>query len=206
MLKEVFINLVSKYAKDPEYANILWEDILKKHSKKSRHYHNINHLEHLYYQLIAIKDQVKDWDMILFALFYHDYIYNVLKDDNEVQSAKKAKEILKSLSIPESRVDLCSTIILATKGHQISANNDVNYFTDADLAILGSTQKDYIRYFKNVRKEYKYYPDFMYTKGRIKVLKHFIDMPRIFKTHHFHNLFEKQAKENLMQELNLLSN
>ncbi|WP_024769897.1 HD domain-containing protein [Aquimarina macrocephali] len=206
MLKEVFITLLSNYIKDTDYIESLWVDVVKYHGKKNRYYHNLSHLEHLYHKLIEVKNDIKDWNMILFALFYHDYIYNVLKQDNEEQSAKKATEILHSLSIDKHQIHLCKEIILATKGHHVSENNDINHFTDADLSILGSDWKNYEIYYKNVRKEYKYYPDFMYNKGRIKVLNHFINMPAIFKSEYFYKRFEANAKQNLQQEIDLLSN
>jgi predicted metal-dependent HD superfamily phosphohydrolase len=206
LLKQVFTTLLSNYTQDSEYIESLWGDISKQHNKKTRYYHNLSHLDHLYYNLVEVKNEIKDWDIVLFALFYHDYIYNILKQDNEEQSAKKAVEILSSLPIEENRITLCSDMILATKGHNSSKNSDINYFTDADLSILGSDWKHYEIYYKNVRMEYKYYPDFMYNKGRSKVLHHFMDMPAIFKSDHFFKKFETRAKENLQQEMNLLLN
>lgn len=206
MLKDIFISLLSKYSTDPIYIESLWKEIEKKHTSKRRYYHNLTHLKHIYYYLIEIKDEIQDWDMVLFALFYHDYIYDVLKKDNEEQSAIKAVSVLNSLTtIKEERIKICKEIILATKGHNISNNQDINYFTDADLSILGADQENYKIYTQNVRKEYKYYPDFMYLRGRIKVLHHFKEMFRIYKTEHFFKKFETQAKSNLTQEINLLS-
>ena len=205
MLKEIFTALVSTYSDDYQSIDALWSQILKKHNKKNRYYHNLSHLENVYQKLLVVQDKIADWDMILFSIFYHDYIYNVLKKDNEEQSALKAKEVLESLGIDPQRIELCTEIIIATKGHQISEINDINYFTDADLSILGSSWHDYEIYYKQVRKEYKYYPDFMYNKGRIEVLKHFLKMPRIFKTDYFFDNFEKQAKENLQKEIVILS-
>jgi len=205
LLREIFISLLLNYTDDLKHIESLWGEIEKKHTKKNRYYHNISHLEHLYNQLNEVKDKITDWDMVLFALFYHDYIYNALKQDNEEKSAKKAIAVLKELVVQENRILLCNEIILATRSHSISKNDDVNYFTDADLSILGSEWNNYQTYFKNVRKEYKYYPNFMYNKGRVKVLKHFIKMAKIFKIDHFHNKYEAKAKENLQQEINLLS-
>ncbi len=205
MLKPVFITLLSNYTQDSEYMESLWSDITKQHSKKNRYYHNLYHLENLYHNLLEIKARIKHWDIVLFALFYHDYIYNVLKQDNEQQSAKKAEKVLNTLKIEKKYIALCSKIIIATKGHNVSKNKDVNYFTDADLSILGNDWKTYEEYYKNVRKEYKYYPDFAYNKGRIKVLLHFINMPVIFKTNHFYDKFEMSAKENLHREIDVLS-
>lgn len=205
MLKEIFIALISNYSDDSKVIDSLWNQIAKKHNKKNRYYHNLSHLENVYNNLLAVKEMISDWDMILFSLFYHDYIYNVLKKDNENQSAKKAKEVLQSLKIESNKIALCTEIIIATKGHQISKISDINYFTDADLSILGSSWDDYEVYYKQVRKEYKYYPDFMYSKGRMEVLRHFLKMSRIFKTDYFYDNFEKQAKENLQQEITILS-
>jgi len=161
LLKEIFISLVSKYATNQEYAYSLWDEINKVHSHKNRHYHNLAHLENLYEQLLLVKQDIKDWDIVLFSLFYHDYVYNVLKKDNEVQSALKAVSVLNSLGMDIKRIEICKHIIITTQGHQISEQSDANYFTDADLSILGSHWDDYQVYYKGVRKEYRYYPDFM---------------------------------------------
>lgn len=205
MLKEVFISLVSEYTEDKEYVNSLWDQIFKNHSKENRYYHNLSHLENVYKHLRCVKKDIFDWDMTLFSLFYHDYVYNILKKNNEERSAQKAIEVLYSLPIKSERIELCKEIIIATQGHQISKINDINYFTDADLSILGSSWQDYKMYFEQVRKEYINYPDFIYRKGRIKVLQQFINMPRIFKTHYFYDIFENQAKKNLQKEIILLS-
>ncbi len=206
MLEELFFILVSKYSGDNKYIQLLWDKIVKTHSKKGRYYHNLNHLENVYQNIFLVKKNIADWDMTLFSLFYHDYVYNVLKQNNEEKSAIKAIDILSSLQINTKRVELCNQIILATKGHHISENKDINYFTDADLSILGSNWKEYELYCRSVRKEYKYYPDFAYNKGRIKVLNDFVSMTRIFKTDHFYHKFEHQAKNNLQKEIDLLNN
>ena len=59
-------------------------------------------------------------------------------------------------------------------------------------------------YLKNVRKEYSLYPNLVYNPGRKKVLQHFVEMEKIFKTEYFFEKFEAQAKENLKQELEQL--
>ncbi len=205
MLKEVFISLLSRHSKDSKLIESLWTDIEKKYSARNRYYHNLKHLEHIYQDLLKVKNQIQDWDMVLFALFYHDYQYNILKQDNEEKSAKKAITVLNSLNVNDNRIKLCEEIILATKGHYISENDDVNFFTDADLAILGSEWEEYKEYFNNVRKEYNYYPGLIYNRGRVKVLRQFIEMPRIYKTDHFFIANEGNAKINIEHEIELLS-
>lgn len=55
-----------------------------------------------------------------------------------------------------------------------------------------------------VRKEYSIYPDLLYKPGRKKVLQHFLQMERIFKTQVFYDKYETQSRRNLEKELNQL--
>lgn len=204
MLKEVYVDLVSVYTDDAEKIENLWQDILSKYTHKKRYYHTMEHLDFMYRLLEPIQNDVALWDLLLFALFYHDYIYNSLKQDNEERSADKLVEILTSLQLTQSEILFCQEAILATKWHQESKIEDLNYLVDADLAILGADEQRYANYRIGVRKEYKYYPEFVYKKGRIRVLEYFLKMPRIYKTLYFYDRFEENAKENLQKELIML--
>jgi predicted metal-dependent HD superfamily phosphohydrolase len=202
-LKTVFLQLLSGYAADQASAQTLWEEIAQAYGSKKRHYHNLAHLAHLYAQLLAVKTLLNDWDCALFALFYHDVVYKVHKTDNEEKSAELAVKQLKQLGAPLEIIDKCQALILATKTHVNSTDPDVNLFTDADLSILGADWEVYADYSQKIRREYAVYPDLLYLPGRKKVLKHFLDMERIFKTDFFFERYEKTARENLTREMNL---
>jgi predicted metal-dependent HD superfamily phosphohydrolase len=62
-----------------------------------------------------------------------------------------------------------------------------------------------LEYTKQIRAEYAIYPDLLYNLGRKKVLKHFLEMPSIYKTPPFQVLYEAQAKANLGKELAAIS-
>lgn len=204
MLKETFIELLTNYTDNHRLTDKLWTEISKNYSSKKRHYHTLQHLDGLLTQLTAIKDKIQNWDIILFTLYYHDIIYNPLKSDNEEKSAELAEKHLKQISVSSDKIELCKKQILATKSHLKSTDSDTNYFTDADLSVLGQDWEIYSLYYKNVRKEYSIYPDFMYNSGRKKVLTHFLTMGRIFKTDFFYDKFEMRAKRNLAHELSIL--
>lgn len=205
MLKQTFIALLTKYTNDQDLITELWAEIERNYSDKKRHYHTLNHLENLFQQLTEIKTQIKDWDVVLFSLYYHDVIYNSLKSDNEQKSAELAEKRMKSIEISLEIIEGCNAQIMATKAHFLSENEDTNYFTDADLSVLGQSWEMYSEYYQNVRKEYAIYPDLIYNAGRKKVLKHFLAMERIFKTNYFYLKFEEQARVNLEKELALLT-
>lgn len=204
MLKETFIDLLTKYTDNESLKNELWNEIKKNYSSRKRHYHTLEHLNNLLYQLIEIKSEIQNWEIILFTLFYHDIIYNSIKSDNEEKSAELAEKRMKQISISNDKIELCKKQILATKSHIKSTESDTNYFTDCDISILGQNWETYLLYSKNVRKEYSIYPALVYNPGRKKVLNHFLSMDRIFKTDFFHNKFEAQAKQNLLQEIESL--
>lgn len=132
-----------------------------------------------------MKDKIEKWETILFTLFYHDIIYNVLKQDNEERSAEFAKKRMKQLNVPTEIIENCQAQVLATKKHLVNSISDTNYFIDADLSILGADCETYKIYALNVREEYSIYPNLIYNPGRKKVLRHFLEMERIYKTDFF---------------------
>jgi len=201
MLKTTFIDLISKYTNDDRLITELWAEIEQKYTAKQRHYHTVTHLQSLLKQLIEIKDKIANWAPILFTMYYHDIIYDAQKGDNEEKSAELAEIRMKQLSVPDQFVIICKSQILATKNHLSDRDSDTNYFTDADLSILGQALEDYTIYYQNIRKEYAVYPDLIYKSGREKVLQHFLMMERTYKTDYFYHKFEHQAKKNLQFEL-----
>lgn len=201
MLKETFVKLLSSYTDQTTLINELWEEVEAAHSSAKRHYHSLRHLENLLHQLQAVKDQIQHWDTLLFTLYYHDIVYNPLKDNNEEKSAELAEARLRKLAVPAALAQRCKQQILATKKHLPDADEDTNYFTDADLSVLGQDWPAYAAYAEGVRKEYAIYPDLIYKPGRKKVLQHFLEMDRIFKTDYFYHKLENSAKRNLQQEL-----
>ncbi|MFP9113697.1 hypothetical protein ACLI1A_07125 [Flavobacterium sp. RHBU_3] len=199
-----FYNTVLKYSNNPATAQSFLVEIEKAYSKSSRHYHNLTHLQNLYSELLPVKDTIADWDTLLFAIIYHDAVYSASKKDNEEKSAHMAAERLQTIGYPEDKIALCHEMILATKQHSLSGNNDINLFTDADLSILGKPWPEYEAYCKNVRKEYRIYPDLLYKPGRKKALNHFLEMHTIFKTNPFKNKYEEIARQNIYQEIMFL--
>ena len=204
MIESAFKEHLNQFQVDSKIKESLWVEIKSNYSESNRYYHNLEHLEDIYRHLLEVKAKLENWNIVLFTLFYHDLIYKSTKKNNEEASAQLAKKRMKEIGISQKEIELCSNQILATKGHAKSMDSDTNYFTDADLSILGRDSKTYIDYCKKIRKEYSIYPKFMYNKGRRNIIKHFISMKRIYKTEEFYNRYETQAKLNLETELTTL--
>ena len=203
-MEAIFISAASQYSNESRFINQLWQEIELAYHDKTRYYHTMKHLHHLYDELLQVKQNIKDWDTITFSIFYHDIFYSPLRKDNELKSAELARTRLASIHFPANQIEKCVKMILATKDHTASDDEDINFFTDADLSILGTNRPVYIEYFQGVKKEYAALPGIIYKAGRKSVLQQFLKMSSIFKTADFYHKYEKAARENINYELNTI--
>ncbi|HEX2616745.1 MAG TPA: hypothetical protein VHL57_04335 [Flavobacteriales bacterium] len=184
----------------------LWQELEKAHTANGRHYHTLQHLEHLHAALVGVAHLCADRHALVLATAYHDAVYDILRKDNEERSAQLLQKRLQPFGVSPALIDRAVAHIHATKAHAASTDPDTDLFTDADLSILGAAPADYDHYTEQVRREYRYYPDLLYNPGRRKVLEHFLAMPVIFKTAAFRERLEAQARANLRRELHGYSN
>lgn len=199
-LQERFRKTCSAFSADHTLTGDLWLEIENLYTEKSRHYHTLEHLEHMFRELDAVNASIQDSDLISFSVFYHDAVYDASSKSNEKNSAALAEKRLRQLQLSPASLRQITEQIIATQLHECSDSADTNYLLDADLSVLGKGSAVYQEYTERIRKEYSIYPDFLYRPGRKKVLRHFLDMDRIFKTEEFIMKYEHQARENIRRE------
>jgi predicted metal-dependent HD superfamily phosphohydrolase len=203
-LRDYFFQVCLPFNQDKMMIENFWVEIEKKYSEKGRHYHNLTHLENMFSELEIVKDRIVNFTNISFSVFYHDVIYDASSKLNEEKSEEFAKLKLEKLGLNKTNIKEISAQILATKSHQKSENNDINYLLDADLSILGKDIESYIKYTQQIRKEYSMYSDLLYKPGRRKVLQHFLELEGIFKTEYFRDRYEAQTRGNIEFEIGQL--
>lgn len=201
-LKNRFHTLLEKYTSAKE-VTILWNQLHNAYTEKHREYHNLNHLEELFNYFDKYQNEIQNNDAVAFGIFYHDYVYEVWRKDNEEKSAKKATEILQQINFPFQYLKIVEDLIISTKNHT-RLTPDQGFMIDFDLAILGQSQEIYTSYTQKIREEYKIVPAIIYKQGRKKVLNHFLEKDNIFQTSTLKSQFEEQARINLSQELKQL--
>lgn len=204
-LKTHFRNLFAK-AYIPR-SEELWRDLVNVY--KSRPYHNLTHLAYMLnmYKIYLTHTDKNDITPhttfnITLAIFLHDYIYDVERDDNEEASAQLAHEICKGAMFYHPRKILFD-LILATKHiNDTPLTGDAAILADIDLSLLG-TQSPQIwdNYCAGIRKEYAIYSNQKYAHSRIAFLKRLLMRKRIFNTEFFYQRFEKQARKNIKKEI-----
>jgi predicted metal-dependent HD superfamily phosphohydrolase len=202
LFDELWLPLTQKYSDNLALTHGIFTALQKAYAGKKRHYHNTQHIEALLSAFYECKSNIKDEDTVLFAIYFHDMVYNALKSDNEAQSAQKAIDFLTKTTFPPDKIAKVAAFINATKVHQNTLNDpDLDFLLDADLQILGASAEIYDRYTQQIRQEYSIYPDFIYKAGRKKALKHFLELPFIFKTELFRSKYEANARINLQKEI-----
>ena len=182
------------------------EALEKRYSARNRHYHNLNHLESMFHLYDRHRETLQAPEVVAHSIFWHDTIYKVSRKDNELQSAKLSAQILPGMGVAAAVISQVEVFIEATKSHLLSANShpDLAWLLDFDLAILGAEWGDYEIYTKQIRKEYRIYPDLLYRPGRLKVLAHFLKREHLFHTETFRQKYESRARMNLAREMDTL--
>lgn len=203
-MKDKFTTLCNQLSNNTVLISELWQEIEHHYSEKSRHYHTLEHLKNMFWELEPIKNSLSHYSSICFSVFYHDIIYNSTSKLNEEKSAEFAIKSLEKLNISATVIQEVEFQILATKKHLRSEKADTNFLLDADLAVLGQTEQNYNHYSNSIRKEYAIYPNFLYNSGRKKILHSFLEQDFIYKTEFFREKYELLARENIESELKLL--
>jgi predicted metal-dependent HD superfamily phosphohydrolase len=205
-LKEVFQTLFPLEAQQD--AGLLFMDILAAYRMPPRAYHTISHLEH-FYEVIKphLPAQETDRQVLLWAMFYHDYVYDVLLSaENETRSADKAQLVLQQFGKSGEMIGRVKELILATRHHQVRDQADalVPLFLDADLSILGEKPDKYQAYQEAISAEYSTVPTELFRTARRKILEQFLAEDHIYHTSAFRNQYEAQARINLKKEIEAL--
>jgi len=190
---------------DLTLQQFFFKELVQAYESEKRYYHNLAHIKHLFDLLAPLAAHMHDKQAIYLAIFYHDIVYNSLRQDNEWQSALLAQKQLAQMQVPTTVIQRVTTLIVATKTHIAPKNDqDCAYFLDADLAILGASSHIYTQYSQQIREEYAWIPTFVYRRGRKRVLTQLLQKKPLYYTSHFRQQFEMQALKNLHAAIALL--
>jgi predicted metal-dependent HD superfamily phosphohydrolase len=205
VLKQTWQELVSRYCTNEQLINGEFDKLVGEYSAPGRYYHNLQHLQALLSLQRTYAYNIRNNDLLQFAIFYHDIVYNVTRSDNEELSAQAAGRFLQQTTLPPYQVITVMDYIRATKTHTGEDHDeDLDYFLDFDLSVLGSPADIYNQYAQQIRQEYSVYPDEVYKPGRKKVLAYFLEKPVIYRTAVFRELYEGQARRNIAAEMQAL--
>ena len=174
----------------------LFNRVVAAYSEPHRHYHTLQHLREcltLFDEVRALAERPAEVEM---ALWFHDGVYDVHRQDNEERSAEWAREVLPDRDAG-ARVH---ALVMATKGHE-ARGVDGKLLVDVDLAILGASPERFEESSLQIRQEYAHVPEEEYRSRRSAILKGFLDRPVIYGTPMMRERFEEQARGNISRAI-----
>ena len=195
----------------------LGESLLQAWEQPHRAYHHSGHLSQMLTdldRLYAHRTQGSTPLPLVLAAWFHDAVYEGAPGEDERRSEQLAGASLEPLVtaglLSEEELQLVRLLVRATATHKLPESTelpagynpaDIEFFLDADIAILAAEPARYRRYLRGVRSEYSHFDDEAFRIGRTRFLHSVLERERIFLSERARELWEEPARTNLCGEL-----
>ena len=182
-------------------------DALKvRYAEPHRHYHTWAHIESLLTHFCRWESHFHRPEPVLWALYWHDAIYDPRAPDNEERSAQLLEqEVIGHL--PPVDIAFAAQIIRATAGHRVPEGlsgpdaDDLALFLDLDLSSFAASESDFAQKQHNIRAEYDFVPDDRFRTARKAILTDFLGRERLYLTDLAHAEWDQKARANLARSI-----
>lgn len=182
------------------HADLTFELIETLYATPPRAYHNLDHVRASLVVFDGVRRLADEPDVVEFALWMHDCIYEADKDNNEARSAETAGMIGGLLGCSAEFVLRARGLILSTHHSQPPRGGDEALIADIDLAVLGSEASVYDAYARGIRAEYGFLGEQHFNGGRAAFLEGMLGRKSIYTTAYFRSHFERAARGNMERE------
>lgn len=195
----------------------LGESLLQAWEQPHRAYHHSGHLSQMLADLERLythRAQGATPLASILAAWFHDAVYEGAPGEDERRSEQLAGASLEPLVaaglLTEHELQMVRCLVRATATHELPesaelpagyAVTDIEFFLDADMAILAADSARYRRYLRGVRSEYSHFDDEAFRTGRTTFLRSILGRERVFLSEEGLQLWEEPARTNLRSEL-----
>lgn len=182
----------------------VFADLVARHRELGRHHHVLAHTSAVVDAVLALHSHGDAWAPTVLAAWFHDAVYDPTAPPgaNEGASAVLARRELEGLGATLTATgEVCRLVLLTVDHDPTHGDRNGALLTDADLAVLASSEADYDAYVAAVRAEYAHLDDETWRTGRRALLRSFLDRPRIFRTIPGRERWEARARINISAEL-----
>jgi predicted metal-dependent HD superfamily phosphohydrolase len=183
----------------------LLPELLRRYAEPHRAYHNATHLVECFARFDEASALAEHRGEVLFAIWFHDAVYDPRASDNEERSARWGREIIGSTGGASDEAGRVAQLILSTRHDSLPAPGDSALVVDIDLAILGAGPIRFAEYESQIRQEYDWVPPAIFRHRRAEILRSFLRRPRIYATAPFFARYESPARENLTRAVSVLA-
>jgi len=202
MNKDRWEALMSALKFDSSFGS--YDTLYAAYSESHRFYHTVKHIDAMLGHFDAVKELADRPAELELAIWFHDAIYKPFSNSNELDSAVWAKEFSLSNGYGQEGAERVYNLIMATLHDGQAQGKDQMLIVDIDLTILGVSPEIYDEFERNVRKEYKMVPSFIYRKKRKELLKSFLNNTSIYNMPYFKDKYEIVARDNINRAIDML--
>lgn len=157
-----------------------------------RHYHDLRHIADLLVWGQAFPlDDIQVW-----AVWFHDAIFDVSRKDNEELSAQLAERRLPAMGYDDAFVGEVAQIVRDTEKH-IATTPRAEAVLDVDLAPLAIPEPAFIANRARIRKEHAHATDAQFVAGTAAFAESMLQREHIFHTA-WGRAREAKARHNLL--------
>lgn len=179
----------------------LLSQLLAAYQQPQRKYHTLQHLQECLTRFEPVRGLAHQPGEVELALWFHDAVYEVRGQDNELKSAQWAQSVVMNAGATAAVADRVFALVMVTRHDALPASADEQLLVDVDLSILGAAPERFDEYERQVQAEYAWVPGWMFRRKRREILERFLARPFIFNTLHFRAMLETQARENLRRSI-----
>lgn len=186
------------------------QEFFRRYTESQRHYHTLTHIYDMFVSLDDCRSLVEDQTALSLAIFFHDWVYDPKRSDNELESIKYFQDFASEVGLADALSSRVSGYIERTITHTLPVtdiptdNSDLKLFLDFDLDVLSRTEEQYSLYAEQIRAEYGHVEPNTYCFGRTQVLKSFLTRDYLYFTDSFRDGREEKARNNLQKEVSAL--
>jgi len=178
--------------------------IFEMYAREPRLYHTLHHVNKMLegYNRLTMRGVIEYRELDILIILMHDYIYDIGRRDNELQSACVAERWLEDRGYSKTDQKYVFDGICATSTHEATGDDNIDMILDLDCEYLSYEKDQYNLCVAGIRYEYLTHIEERYwTAGRKNFLQSMLDRSSIYLTDYFRETRELNARVNMTREL-----
>ena len=179
-----------------EGAGTAFDELDALYREPHRRYHTAAHIEHCLRLFDLAADRMDEPDAVEMALWFHDAIYDVPTEKNELRSAELFAARAGGRGEERFRSKV-RRLIMATTHSEPPATLDESFIVDIDLSSFGLPWEEFLRDSIAVREEFPRVPDAEFYPRHRKFVESLVARPAFCFTEFFRDRHEARARENI---------
>lgn len=182
----------------------LYEEVSGCYRQPHRRYHTLQHLDESLEQMALARAVAEHPAEVELALWFHDAVFELDRDDCERRSADWAARALRDAGVDGVQTSRVQALILGTRLGARPDGIDGKLVADVDLVSLAAPHERFAECERQLREERPDLGDEAYRRQRRRALEAFLARQRIYRTDVFREAFERKARRNIRARLRRL--